>query len=322
MKTYKALTLFAAALLTFAACEEYDQQCQYPAAAPKSEIGKKLVENTKYIYSVYSDESWELEPGVEVTELSYLNNEGRSMRTFWYKIDLTQSNISLECITPQNLQSTSALCEPLSTMLSRVDKEGHKVLGGINTDFGGGAGAQGVYWMNGVCIKSKFNALENRPRCFVNIGRNKQVDIKTEEEYTSYATANASNMGNVFCGSPRLIVDGKIDIAVPNDLDGESHPRTAIGVMPDKTTVYLMVVDGRRYTYSNGMYLQTLAEMFLALGCNEALNLDGGGSSTFIIAQEGAYGDASRMDVRNWPNDNGGSERDLHNGLAIISTTK
>ena len=126
MKTYKALTLFAAALLTFAACEEYDQQCQYPAAAPKSEIGKKLVENTKYIYSVYSDESWELEPGVEVTELSYLNNEGRSMRTFWYKIDLTQSNISLECITPQNLQSTSALCEPLSTMLSRVDKEGHK----------------------------------------------------------------------------------------------------------------------------------------------------------------------------------------------------
>jgi hypothetical protein len=70
------------------------------------------------------------------------------------------------------------------------------------------------------------------------------------------------------------------------------------------------------------MYLQILAEMFLALGCDEALNLDGGGSSTFIIAQDGAYGDPKRMDVRNWPNDGGGSERGLHNGLAIIANTK
>ena len=69
MKTNIALTLFAAAAFTFAACEEYSQECQYPAAAAKSEIGKKLVENTKYIYSVYSDESWELHPGVQVTEL-------------------------------------------------------------------------------------------------------------------------------------------------------------------------------------------------------------------------------------------------------------
>ena len=79
MKTYKALTLFAAALLTFAACEEYDQQCHYPAAAAKSEIGKKLVENTKYIYSVYSDESWELEPGVEVTAQMRTNHKYQSL---------------------------------------------------------------------------------------------------------------------------------------------------------------------------------------------------------------------------------------------------
>ena len=322
MKTNIALTLFAAAALTFAACEEYNQQCEYPAAAPKTEIAKKLVENTQYIYSIYNDESWELHPGVEVTELAYLNNQGRSMRTFWYKIDLTKSDVTLECITPKNLPSTSAINEPLSVMLSHVDKAGHKVLGGINTDFGGGAGAQGVYWMNGVCVKSKFNYLADRPRCFVNIGKNKKVDIRTEAEYNDYLAANVTNMGNVFCGSPRLIANGKIDIAVPNDLDSESHPRTAIGIMPDKTTVYLMVVDGRRYTYSNGMYLQILAEMFLALGCDEALNLDGGGSSTFIIAQDGAYGDPTRMDVRNWPNDGGGSERGLHNGLAIIANTK
>lgn len=322
MKLNKLFMPFAAALLLCASCSEYDQQVNYPAPDPQTEIGKKLVANTKYIYSIYKDEAYKVHPGVEVTELAYLNNEGRSLRTFWYKIDLTNPEITLECVTPFNYPSVGGQNEVLSEMLSHVDKEGHKVLGGINTDFGGGAGPQGVYWVNGTCLSSKFNFLKDRPRCFVNISKDKKVDIGTEEEYPTYLVNNSAKMGNVFCGSPRLIKDGKIDIAVPNDLDSESHPRTAIGVMSDKTTVYLMVVDGRRYTYSNGMYLQILAEMFQALGCEQALNLDGGGSSTFIVAQEGAYGDPARMDVRNWPNDGGGTERLLHNGLAIIANTK
>lgn len=322
MKINKIYTLTAAALLCFAACEEYDQQVNYTATEPKSEIGKKLVANTDYIYSIYNDDTYELHSGVEVTELAYLNNEGRSIRTFWYKIDLTNPDITLECITPNNNSFVSAANEQLSSMLSHVDKPGHVVLGGINTDFGGGLGPQGVYWKGGVCLKAKFTPLADRPRCFVSITKDKKVFIGTEAEYPDYLAANESKMSEVFCGSPRLIVDGKIDIAVPNDLDSESHPRTAIGVMPDMTTVYLMVVDGRRYTYSNGMYLKILADMFKALGCEQALNLDGGGSSTFIVAREGEYGDPARMDVRNWPNDGGGVERLLHNGLAIVANTK
>lgn len=319
MKINKILILSAVALMGLAACEEYDQQVNYPAPDPKSEIGKKLVENTDYIYSIYNDDSYQLHAGVEVTELAYLNNEGRSIRTFWYKIDLTEPTIALECITPNNNDFVSGASEVLSSMLSHVDRAGHEVLGGINTDFGGGLGPQGIYWKGGVCLKDKFTPLADRPRCYVSITKDRKVDIGTEAEFPEYLAANTDKMAEVFCGSPRLIADGKIDIAVPNDLDSESHPRTAIGVMPDKTTVYLLVVDGRRYTYSNGMYLQILAEMFQALGCQEALNLDGGGSSTFIVARDGELGDAARMDVRNWPNDGGGVERELHNGLAIIA---
>lgn len=322
MKINKILTLSAVALMSLAACEEYDQQVNYPAPEPKSEIGKKLVENTDYIYSIYNDDSYKLHPGVEVTELAYLNNEGRSIRAFWYKIDLTNPEITLECVTPNDNPFVSGANEVLSSMLSHVDRAGHEVLGGINSDFGGGLGPQGIYWKGGVCLKDKFTPLANRPRCFVSITKDKKVDIGTEAEFPDYLAANADKMSEVFCGSPRLIVDGKIDIAVPNDLDSESHPRTAIGVMPDGTTVYLMVVDGRRYTYSNGMYLNILADMFYALGCKEALNLDGGGSSTFIVAREGQLGDPERMDVRNWPNDGGGVERLLHNGLAIVANTK
>lgn len=322
MSINKLSALFASAILFFISCEEYNQKVHYPAAEPKSDIAKQLVEKTNYIYSIYNDVSYKIHPAVEVTELAYLNNEGRSMRTFWYKIDLTNPEISLECILPNNGQGALGSSEELSSMLSHVDTEKHKVLGGVNSDFGGGAGPQGVFWMKGEIIKNNFIPLIDRPRCFVSISDEKTVEIKTEAEYSDYVQTNGDKMSEVFCGSPRLIVDGRIDIAVPNDLDTESHPRTVIGVMEDKTTVYFMVVDGRRYTYSNGMYLNTIAEMFKALGCHNALNLDGGGSSTFIVAQEGEFGDSKRMVVKNWPNDGGGVERKLCNGLAIIANTK
>ena len=74
MKINKIYTLTAAALLCFAACEEYDQQVHYPAAEPTSEIGKTLVTNTDYIYSIYNDDTYELHSGVEVTDLAYLHN--------------------------------------------------------------------------------------------------------------------------------------------------------------------------------------------------------------------------------------------------------
>ena len=75
MKINKLFMPLAAAFFAFAACQEYDQQVNYPAPDPKSEIAKTLVENTDYIYSIYNDESYKLHEGVEVTELAYLNNE-------------------------------------------------------------------------------------------------------------------------------------------------------------------------------------------------------------------------------------------------------
>lgn len=321
MNRFGLLTLFLGGLLFVSACEDYPQMVEYPVPQPTSAIGKALVEGTDQISVIYKDSTYTLHKGVEVTEMAYLSSEGRSIRTFWYKIDLSEPTINLECVTPYGTHTVGGNPEVLSKMLSHVDKEGNCVLGGTNTDFGGGLGPQGVYWSNGVVLKDKFTFLQDRPRCFVYI-KDKTMGIGYESEYNRILADCGGSFDQAFCGSPRLIVDGKIDIDVPNDLDEASHPRTAIGIMPDRKTIYLMVVDGRRYTYSNGMYLQTLAENFLALGCSEALNLDGGGSSTFIVAKDGPYGDPARFNVRNWPNDNGGEERQLYNGLAIIANDK
>ena len=60
------------------------------------------------------------------------------------------------------------------------------------------------------------------------------------------------------------------------------HPRTAVGVSTEDERLWLIVVDGRQGDYSMGMTLPELAGLMEALGIEEALNLDGGGSSVML----------------------------------------
>ncbi|WP_438480753.1 phosphodiester glycosidase family protein [Oleiharenicola lentus] len=63
------------------------------------------------------------------------------------------------------------------------------------------------------------------------------------------------------------------------------HPRTAAGVTVDGHTLILLVIDGRQPGHSVGCTLPELADVMIRLGAEQALNLDGGGSSTFYYRQ-------------------------------------
>lgn len=65
----------------------------------------------------------------------------------------------------------------------------------------------------------------------------------------------------------------------------KKHPRTAVGIRNTGEWVFV-VVDGRFYGFLGGMTIKELAEFMLELGCIKALNLDGGGSSTMVLAGE------------------------------------
>lgn len=60
--------------------------------------------------------------------------------------------------------------------------------------------------------------------------------------------------------------------------NAEIHPRTALGVRNDGSVVFY-TVDGRLSGHSKGVTLAQLANRMLELGCVEAVNLDGGGST-------------------------------------------
>jgi len=88
------------------------------------------------------------------------------------------------------------------------------------------------------------------------------------------------------------------------------HPRTAAGVDASGRWLWLLVVDGRQSGVSEGMTTLELAEQMKTLGCDDALNLDGGGSTIMLIADE-----AGRPQIVNRPS--GGSPRPLPVMLAI-----
>jgi hypothetical protein len=114
-------------------------------------------------------------------------------------------------------------------------------------------------------------------------------------------------------GWPRILRDG-IDVAVDAPtVEGtvstnaeRRHPRSAIGFSRDSSTLYLLVVDGRSQK-SVGMTLVELATFMRRLGAWQAMNFDGGGSSTMVVG--GA--------VVNVPSDSAG-ERAVGNALLVV----
>jgi len=87
-------------------------------------------------------------------------------------------------------------------------------------------------------------------------------------------------------GVPQLIKNGKIEITWEQEKASKSfvetrHPRTAVAKLKDGK--FLMVTVDGRSAESVGMNLQELAEFLLELGAVDAMNLDGGGSTTMFL---------------------------------------
>jgi len=103
-------------------------------------------------------------------------------------------------------------------------------------------------------------------------------------------------------GSPILLKDGK----APDFGAGEQprHPRTLIGW--NAAQFFFVVVDGRRPDWSAGMSIPELAALAVRLGCTDAINFDGGGSSTLWL----------NGTVINLPSD--GQPRRVGNALVLV----
>jgi hypothetical protein len=133
------------------------------------------------------------------------------------------------------------------------------------------------------------------------------------------------NIRDAIGGLPMLISNGRIAIegeGEPGDYLKARHPRTAVCYTDDN--YIFAVVDGRQPKLSVGMTLEELADFMLSLGCKEALNSDGGGSTELAVALPAgaarpstiAPTSGSNLTIVNSPSD--GNERGRPNAWLII----
>ena len=95
---------------------------------------------------------------------------------------------------------------------------------------------------------------------------------------------------DILGAGPKLVTAGRIDITSAREKMAPAfrptrHPRTAIASLADGR-VLLLVVDGRQPQLSVGMSLDELARFVLDLGAVDAINLDGGGSTTMVVTDK------------------------------------
>lgn len=110
-----------------------------------------------------------------------------------------------------------------------------------------------------------------------------QFTIKTIEPSESKFFQMAEDITS---GVPQLIRNGEIQITWEQEKTNQNfvetrHPRTAIAKLKDRR-ILLITADGRSED-SGGIALKDLAEFLLQLGASEAVNLDGGGSTTMVV---------------------------------------
>lgn len=100
------------------------------------------------------------------------------------------------------------------------------------------------------------------------------------------AGATAWNVKNSIGGSPVLISNNTIKITDTEELidinNTTARARSAIGHTADGKVI-LLAVEGNNAAGGAGLNLQELAELMKGMGCTDALNLDGGGSTSMIV---------------------------------------
>ena len=134
---------------------------------------------------------------------------------------------------------------------------------------------QGWHFSNGK-LHSKPNTASLRATMIVH--RNGKISLADAVQALPADTQFAVS------GNAMMLKNG---VSTPPVKDEARHPRSAVGLSADARTLYILAIDGRQESHSRGVTLGELANIFIRVGAHNAINLDGGGSSSLVIKDPG-----------------------------------
>ncbi|MBE6807060.1 MAG: hypothetical protein E7527_03465 [Ruminococcaceae bacterium] len=263
-------------------------------------------------YSVFSTTSSVLAPGI-TQDINYaMSADGKQMVYYLANVDVNRDDVTIMVNYKDNDPSKGWGMQRVEDQVAALVKNNKHVENftpvvatngdGFNTTTGEPAG---LLQMNGKVWKGIDGD------GFFGILKDGSAIVGTKAEYESLADEVVDGIG-LFGSGKFLIWDGEL---ASGATDGTRASRTAIGVKADGSVV-MMVLDGRQEPFSCGGSLREIAQIMLEAGCVRAVNLDGGGSTTYMSKPEGS----DQIKVTNRPSD--GYARSVAGTLVAVSTAK
>ena len=136
-------------------------------------------------------------------------------------------------------------------------------------------------------VATSTSALEIPQDGFVIVGPSKSLDEFLDEKEVKLevlTTPEWKDVNHIISGGPYLVKNGGVYVDVTEQKLGSiggRNPRTAVGYTADNNLI-IVTVDGREKN-SIGMTLFELAAFMKSIGCVNAMNLDGGGSTVLYV---------------------------------------
>ena len=268
-------------------------------------------------YSVFSSDTTTVAPGVTQTINYALTKDDKQIVYYIATADIAREDVSIHANYHANDPSQGWAMSRVSDQMAAAQKrhsdpsdaanyvEHYNAVVGVNADFynmttgapGGALVMDGVEYHGGTS--------EN----FFAILKDGTAMIGSSSDYAAYKDQIQEAVG----GSVYLVKDGKSVVTSAADYYNSRHSRTCVGITAEGKVI-LMVLDGRQQPFSAGGSAEELAQIMLDAGCVTAINLDGGGSTTFVARQEGS----DTLSVVNRPSD--GYERSVSSSLMVVST--
>lgn len=244
--------------------------------------------------------------GVIYSKRTYKDENGKPVIAYVVRADLKK--VELINATPGLGDTVGGVRSTTLKAMKDAAAAGYEVYAGVNADF---FRISSDYSPQGLCIRNGKLLSGTNERPWFGIMKDGTPVIGSASDYNGSDSKYKTGLAEAVGGRQILVKNGYIyDIGGTNDFGTIRHPRTAVGIDADGNVI-LMVVDGRQPSLSNGASLGDLASLMIEVGAVSALNLDGGGSSTFITSSTpGEYV------TRNSPSDK--SLRQVYNSLIVV----
>jgi len=299
------------------------QACCYAVADYIYEKAQgKLIEGTPSddgaangYYTVFSNEHSILAPGIE-QDINYAQTvDGKQIVYYVATVDVNRSDVDLvvnynnnQAPVGNNIGLQSVRDQVTALVNNNKDKENFYPIVATN-----GAGYNITNGTpSGLVVMQGVEYYPVGAPGFFAILQDGTAVIGDQAKYEELKEQNLVKEAIQAFGSV-LVKDGKVCVTKSANYTSNRASRTAIGITAEGKVV-MMVLDGRQLPRSAGGAMEEIAQIMLEAGCVQAVNLDGGGSTTYMSKPAGS----DEIDVINVPSD--GYERRVATSLVAVST--